>query len=108
MSDQFNTNDSNSRRESELTKETEMLPGERSVYEVASEKRSRFGSSRNRNIAILAMVVIFAIVAVLAIVLWSRNDSPKATEVKVNTETPGQKDEHADEEVMLSPEALAA
>ena len=44
-----------------------MLPGERSVYEVATEKRSRFGSRRNRNIAIVALVVIFAIVAVLAI-----------------------------------------
>ena len=91
MSDQFKTNDPNSRRESELTKETEMLPGERSVYEVASEKRSRFGSPRNRNIAIVALVVIFAIVAVLAVVLWARDDSPKATEVKVNTETAGKK-----------------
>ena len=54
-----------------------------------AEKRSRFGSPRNRNIAIVAMVVIFAIVAVLAIVLWARDDSPKATEVKVNTETAG-------------------
>ncbi len=108
MSDQSRTPDPKDRRESELTRETEELPGERSVYEVAVEKRSRFGSPRNRNIAIVGMVVIFAIVAVLAIVLWARDDSPKATEVKVNTETAGQEGEHADSEVMLSPEALAA
>jgi membrane fusion protein, heavy metal efflux system len=108
MSDQFKTNDPNSKRESEFTKETDALPGERSVYEVASEKRSRFGSPRNRNMAIVAMVVIFAVVAVLAVVLWARDDSPKATEVKVNTETAGQEAEHADEEVKLSPEALKA
>ncbi len=108
MSDQFKTNDPNSRREYELTKETEILPGERSAYEVASEKSSRFGSPRNRNLAILAVVVMFAIVAVLAIVLWARDDSPKATEVRVNTETASQEGEHADEEVKLSPEALVA
>ncbi len=97
MSDQFNTNE---------PKETEMLQGERSAYEVATEKRSRFGSVRNRNLAIVAMVVVLAIVAVLALLLWTRDDSPE-TEVKVNTETTGQ-DEHAEEEVKLSPEALAA
>ncbi|MCM3901220.1 MAG: efflux RND transporter periplasmic adaptor subunit, partial [Pyrinomonadaceae bacterium] len=108
MSDQFKTNDPNSRRETEPNNETERLPGERSVHEVASEKRSRFGSPRNRNIAILAVVVIFAIFAVLAMMLWARDDSPRATEVKVNTETAGPEDEHAGEEVKLSPEALAA
>jgi uncharacterized membrane protein len=108
MSDQFNINDPNSRRESEVTNETDALPGERSVSEVASEKRSRFGSARNRNISIVALVVIFAVVAVLAVVLWGRDDSRKATEVKVNTETAGQEGEHSGEEVKLSPEALAA
>ncbi|MGH9930000.1 MAG: efflux RND transporter periplasmic adaptor subunit [Pyrinomonadaceae bacterium] len=108
MSDQSRINDPNSSSESQLTKEAELLPGERSVYEVASEKHSRFGSRRNRNLAIVAVVVIFAVVAVLAIVLWSRDDPPKATEVKVNTEAVAQEGQHAGEEVMLSPEALAA
>ncbi len=109
MSDQSNTNDPNSRRESELTKETEMLPGERSVYEVATEKRYRFGSPRNRNIAIVAMVVVFAIVAVLTLVLWTRKD-PKPTEVSVRGKAgeAGHEDEHAGDEIKLSPEALAA
>ena len=44
MSDQFKTNDPNN-TERDVTKEAEMLPGERSVYEVASEKRARFGSA---------------------------------------------------------------
>ncbi len=108
MSDQFKTNDPNSNQESELIQETEMLPGERSVYEVASETRSRFGSGSNRNVAIVALVAIFAIVSVVATVLWSRATSPQSTEVKVNTETPGQEDEHAGQEVKLSPEALSA
>ncbi|MCM3872297.1 MAG: efflux RND transporter periplasmic adaptor subunit [Pyrinomonadaceae bacterium] len=105
MSDQSKTN---SGRESDL-KETEMFPSERSVYQVASGKRYRFGSIRNRNIAIVALVVIFAIVAVLAFVLFRRYD-PKTTEVKVNTEVAeaGHEDEHAGDEVKLSPEALAA
>ncbi|HYJ89359.1 MAG TPA: efflux RND transporter periplasmic adaptor subunit [Pyrinomonadaceae bacterium] len=103
MSDQFKTNDPNSGRESKLTSETETLPGERSVYEVAVEKRSRFGSARNRNIAIVAIV---AVVSVLALVLWTR-DAPKSTEVKVNTEAAHQ-DEHTGDEVKLTPEALAA
>jgi membrane fusion protein, heavy metal efflux system len=109
MSDQFKNNDPNSGRESELTRDTEMLPGERSVYEVAVEKRSRFGSPRNRNIAIAALVVIVAVVAVIALVLWTR-DAPKPTEVKVNTEAgeAGHADEHAGDEIKLSPEALAA
>lgn len=108
MSDQFKTDNPNNRRATAPVNETELFPGERSVSEVAVEKRSRFGSPRNRNIAILAMVVIFAVVALIAVMLWARNDSPRAAEVKVNTETAGEKDEHAEEEVMLSPEALAA
>ncbi|HKO42386.1 MAG TPA: efflux RND transporter periplasmic adaptor subunit [Pyrinomonadaceae bacterium] len=108
MSDQFKTNDPNSTRENKLAKEPEILPGERSAYDVASEKRSRFGSPRNRNLVIVALVVVFAIVAVVAMVFWARGDSPKATEVKVNTETAGQESEHADEEVVLSTETLAA
>jgi cobalt-zinc-cadmium efflux system membrane fusion protein len=102
MSDPSRTNQQNN---SEITKETEMLPGERSVGEVAVEKRYRFGSPRNRNIAIVAAVVIFGIVAVLALMLW-RRDPPKSTEVKVDAEA-GHKEEHADE-VKLSSEALAA
>lgn len=109
MSDQPGINDTNNERESkQVTEETEMLPGERSVYEVATEKRSHLGSQRNRNIAIVALVVIFSIVAVVALVLWARDDSPKPPEVKVNTETAGPSDEHAGQEVRLSPEALAA
>lgn len=109
MSDQ-SINDPNRRPESkEVAEGPEVLPGERSVYEVAVENRSRFSSPRTRNLAIVAMVAIFAIVAVLALVLWRRND-PKSTEVKVNTEAgeAGHEDEHAGDEVKLAPEALAA
>ena len=108
MSDQ-SINDPNRGRESnQVAEEPELLAGERSVYEVATEKRSRFGSSRNRNLAIVALVAIFAIVAVLALLLWRRDD-PKTAEVKVSTETgDAHGDEHAGDEVKLSPEALAA
>ena len=105
MSDQFETNEPDNERQ--VTKEAEMLSGERSVYEVAREKRSRFGSVRNRNLAIVAMVTVLAVVAVVAVLLWNRDSSPKATEVRVNTESAGQ-DEHAEEEVKLSAEALEA
>ena len=111
MSDQSRINDTNSSGGSrQVTEDTEMLPGERSVYEVASEKRSRFGSPRHRNIAVVALVVVFASVAILAIMLWSRDKSPTPTEVKVNTGAgkAGHEDEHAGEEIKLSPEALTA
>lgn len=111
MSDQDRTNEPNETPESQrVIEETATFPGERSVYEVAVEKRSRFGSSRNRNLAIVAMVVIFAMVAALAIILWSRSKTPADTQVKVNTEAgeAGREDEHGGDEVKLSPEALAA
>lgn len=103
MPDQSIPNDPNDRSE-----KTEMLPGERSVYEVATEKRSRFGSGRNRNLIIAALVAILALTSVAAIMLWSRDTSPDSVDVKVNTETPGPEDEHVGQEVKLSPEALAA
>jgi cobalt-zinc-cadmium efflux system membrane fusion protein len=108
MSDQ-SINDPNRRPESEqVTEGPEMMPGERSVHEVTMGKRSRFGSPRNRNLAIIALVIVFAIVAVLAVVFWARD--PKSTEVTVNTAVreAGPADEHATDEVKLSPEALAA
>src|SRR6185295_465591 len=85
------------------------LPGERSVYDLAAEQQSRFGSPRNRNLAIVAMVVIFAIFAVIALVLWARAGSTP-TEVKVNPEAGESRheDEHASDQIKLSPEALAA
>lgn len=109
MSD-HSINDPNRKPESKQVAEGSEPPlGERSVYEVATEKRSRFGSPRSRNLAIVVFVAIFAIVAVLAFVLWRRND-PNSTEVKVKTEVgeAGHEDEHAGDEVKLSPEALAA
>ncbi|HVQ36467.1 MAG TPA: efflux RND transporter periplasmic adaptor subunit [Pyrinomonadaceae bacterium] len=108
MSDQHSKNDLNDIRETkEVLEEPASLPGERSAYEVAVANRSRFGSPRSRNLAIVAMVVIFAIVAILVIVLWSRRNSPAVTDVKVKTEA-AHEDEHAGEEVKLTPEALAA
>ncbi len=109
MSDQPRINDPNDRNESQRLTEQSEMPGERTVHEVAAEKRSRFGSPRNRNIAIVALVVIFAIVSVLALLLLTRDD-PKSAEVKVNTEAgeAGHEDEHAGDEIKLSPEALAA
>ncbi|HKO59809.1 MAG TPA: efflux RND transporter periplasmic adaptor subunit, partial [Pyrinomonadaceae bacterium] len=98
MSDQFPTNDPN--------RESDLLVGERSVYEVATERRSRFGSTRNRNLVIVTLVIVVAIVAVLTLVLWSRNDPP--AQVKVSTESMAAEDEHAGSEVKLSAETLAA
>jgi membrane fusion protein, heavy metal efflux system len=108
MPDQSRINDPNNRLNSEALAETE-IPGERSVHEVAAEKRFSIASSRTRNLAIVTVVIIFAIVAVIAIALSKRND-PKSTEVKVNTEAgeAGHEDEHAGDEIKLSPEALAA
>jgi len=67
------------------------------------------GSARTRNVAIVAVVAVLAVVVVVALVFWQRND-PKSTEVKVNAEKAegGHEDEHAGDEVKLSPEALAA
>jgi cobalt-zinc-cadmium efflux system membrane fusion protein len=109
MSDKFRTNDPNDAPESNLTR-ADPLPGERSAYEVAVDQNSRFGSQRNRNLAIVTMVVVFAIVATLAIVLWSRRNSPAGTEVNVKTEAgeAGHEDEHGGDEIKLSPEALTA
>lgn len=110
MSDQSKINDPNNTPEDRpVTEVPEVFPGERSVYEVATEKHSRFGSARNRNLAIVALVVIFSIVAVLVLLLMTR-DAPKPTEVKVSTEgaEAGHEDEHAGDEVKLAPEALAA
>jgi cobalt-zinc-cadmium efflux system membrane fusion protein len=83
--------------------------GTRDSKQVAAENGSRFSSPRNRNIAIVAVVVIFAIVAVLALVLWRRDDS-RTTEVKINSEASkaGHEDEYAGDEINLSHEALAA
>ena len=90
-----------------INEESERLPGERSAYEVATETHSRFGSNRNRTLVIVAMVAMVALVAIFALVLWARNRSTKPADVQVNTETPSA-EEHAEEEVKLSPEALAA
>ncbi|HKZ78908.1 MAG TPA: efflux RND transporter periplasmic adaptor subunit [Pyrinomonadaceae bacterium] len=109
MSDQSRINEPNTTRDGKPVTQGPEMPGERSVYDVAAEKRYRFGSPRNRNIAIVTLVVIFAIVVVLALVEWTRDD-PKHTNVKVNTEAgeAGHEDEHAGDEIKLSPEALAA
>jgi cobalt-zinc-cadmium efflux system membrane fusion protein len=110
MADQPRINDTNSSSESQpVIDETVRVPGERSVYDVAVKQRSRFGSQRNRHIAIVALVVIFATVTVLAIARWSRDNSPRTTEVKVNTEGgEAGHEEHAGVEIKLLPEALTA
>lgn len=107
MSDQFKTNDPNDKRSDPSKAAT--LPGERSFHEVAVEQRSRFGSPRNRNIAIVTLVAIFAVVAVIAMMLWKRDD-PKSTAINVNTKADeaAHEDEHSSDEIKLSPEALAA
>lgn len=109
MSDQFKTNPPKNRRESELASETELLSGEQSDHEVATEKRYPVGSPRNRSIAIVAIVVIVAMVALIALLVWKRG-TRKATEVKVNTEAgkAGNEDSHTGDEIKLSPEAQAA
>lgn len=100
--------DKDRRRSTEDGEVTNQIPGERSAVETAYEKEAAFGSRRNRNIAVVAIVALVATIAVLAVVLWTRGNSSKTTEVKVNAETAGHEDEHAGQEVKLSPEALAA
>lgn len=108
MSDQLRPNNTNDRDEStKVIGESQIMPGERSAYEVATDRPSRFGTIGNRNVIIVALVVMFAIVVVVALTLWSRNRATSPT-VKVDTETAAQDDEHAGQEVKLSPEALAA
>jgi membrane fusion protein, heavy metal efflux system len=104
VSDHFKNSDPNRTRESDLSRETETLPGERSAYDVATEKRSRFGP---RNLIIAALVVLVAFVALLALLSATRNP---ATQVKVNAEaeSPGHEDDHAADEVKLAPEAIVA
>ena len=101
MSDQT-TND---RHDTHATDDTEMLPGERSVYEVATEKRSRPG--RNRNLVIVAIVAVFSIF-VVALFVWSRGNSADPSKTTIAKPEAASEDEHAGQEVKLSPEALTA
>lgn len=85
------------------------IPGERTAYEIATERRTRFGSIRNRNLVIVAAVGLVAIVAIL--IVWSRSGTGAGTSVAVTTtEEHGAGEEHEGEgaEVKLSPEAIAA
>ena len=91
-----------------VTEVSDKLYGERSAYEVAVEKETRFGSRRNRNLIIVALVALVGIVAVYAIFLRGSNQPALSTEVKVNTEEAGGEHAGEGEEVMLTPEALAA
>jgi membrane fusion protein, heavy metal efflux system len=104
MSDQIPKNDRQDTGETHVAKDTESLPGERSVYEMATEKRLRFGSTRGRNVAIVAVVGLLSIIAIAALIVWLRKDSGQPPK----TETALQEEHHAGEEVKLSPEALAA
>jgi hypothetical protein len=108
MSDQSISDPDRGHESTQVADGPKMLPGEPAAYDVAAEQHARFGSPRNRNLAIVAIVVIVAIVAVLVVVFWTRD--PKSTKVKVNTEAgeSGHEDEHAGDEVTLSPEALTA
>ena len=91
-----------------VTEVSDKLYGERSAYEVAVEKETRFGSRRNRNLVIVALVALVGIVAVYAIFLRGNNQPAPSTEVKVHTEEAGGEHAGEGEEVMLTPEALAA
>ncbi len=79
----------------------------RNAAEVDTAYVVRPRSSRNRNLVILGMVVVVAVIAILALVLWRRDD-PKSTEVKVTTKSGEAGQERAAQEIKLSPEALAA
>ena len=106
MSDQFKIN--RSERRETAAKETEMLPGERSVYEVATEKRSRFGSqpqSQHRDRCHGRHLRHRCCLGDRALVTRRFAQGDRSQGEHRDT---GQEDEHADEEVKLSPEALAA
>jgi len=96
---------------SKVTEVSDTLYGERSAYEVATEKETRFGSRRNRNIAIVTLVALVALVAIYALFL-RRGDEKSSTAVNVNAEAAAEHgDEHGAgeaEEVRLTPEAIAA
>src|SRR5688572_30570660 len=59
----------------------------------------------HRKLIIVASVVIVAIVALVAIMLWARKSDP-STQVNVNAETSPAAEQHEGEEVKLSAEAL--
>ncbi|MBA3355702.1 MAG: efflux RND transporter periplasmic adaptor subunit [Pyrinomonadaceae bacterium] len=101
--------DSENKKVSEVS---DTLYGERSAYEVATEKKTRFGSHRNRNIVLVALMALIAVVAIYA--LFLRGGRKESTAVNVNAEA-AKDAEHGDEhgageaeEVKLSPEAIAA
>lgn len=89
---------------------SDKLYGERTAYEVAVEKESRFGSSRNRNIVIVAVAAVALVSLVLVYALFLRGGKD-STAVNVKTEAGHEDGEHGaeeGEEVKLTPEALAA
>ena len=91
--------------------QSDRLYGERSAYEVAVEKETRFGSRRTRSIVIVVIVALVSLVALVAIyALFLRGDSERSTAINVNAETAKEAEHGAEEgeEVMLTPEALAA
>lgn len=104
MSDQSRIDEADIRRDDQVTGEAEPVSVER-----PADDRARFGSRRNRHLAVVALVAIFAIVSVLVLVFWRRDGEPKTTGIKVSTEAgDARQDEHTGDEIKLSPEVLKA
>ena len=109
MSDQTKDHTAEPVEVERVTEVTEHAGGGASLVE---EERVRIVSRpRNRNVAIIATVVIVAVFAFAALLLWRRGGTPSATEVKVTAEAgeAAHGGEHGEgEEVMLTPEAREA
>lgn len=98
----------------EVTRAAEVMEhadGSRSRIEVETiSPQEPTRPSRNRNLVILASVVVLAIIAIVVVLMTRRGEPAKSAEVKVNAEMAEEAghSEEEGEEVKLTPEALAA
>jgi cobalt-zinc-cadmium efflux system membrane fusion protein len=95
----------------EVTRAVEQLPttdGTRSVLEVETTTKGERTPSRQRNVVIVSVVALVALVIILALFLWMRGGGQSSESIKADVEAGEQKDEHGSSEVKLSPEALTA
>jgi membrane fusion protein, heavy metal efflux system len=111
MSDQTKDHTAEPVEVERVTEVTEHASGGATLVE--EERVRAVPRPRNRNVAIIATVVIVAVFALAALLLWRRGETPASTEVKVTAEAGeaghgGEHGEGEDEEVMLTAEAREA
>jgi len=107
-----NTEENQTNEVVRAAEERETPKGERTrveVEKVTSTPRRPLARS-NRNVVIVGVVAV-ALIAILAMVMWSRSGGTELTAVNVNAQAETHGDEHEageGQEVKLSPEALEA